>query len=337
VVKCSVVLATFNGALYLPEQLESIRRQVRPPDELVVSDDGSSDSTREVIAAFAAESPFPVRLLDGPKQGCAQNFWTAASLTSGDVIAWSDQDDVWHRDKLAISLDALATTRADMVSHAASVVGPGLQPLGRRYPAYATTRVLGPLQGDPLHVPPGFASAFRRSVFDEIAWDGRPQSHQHKYPLPHDHAVSLMVFARHKRVELRDVLAQYRQHGSNLAGAPRTSGLSTQLRGAVQTPGANYQELADRLVGYAAWLERSDAHEAGRYFRRFAEKALLRSQVRDAPQISARCVSLGEGLWTGAYRSPHHAGFGPKAFANDAASLSMNIALQLSRRLASSS
>jgi hypothetical protein len=48
--------------------------------------------------------------------------------------------------------------------------------------------------------------------------------------------------------------------------------------------------------------------------------------------MSARCVSLGEALWTGAYRRPEHAGFGPKAFANDLVSLSMSLARDLSRR-----
>ena len=336
-VTCSIVLATFDGARYLPQQLESIRLQTRPPDELIASDDGSSDDTSQILAAFATDAPFPVRLVDGPKQGCAQNFWRAANLASGDVIAWSDQDDVWHPDKLRLSLGALASTHADMISHAAAVVGPALQPLGRKYPSYRTTRVLGPLQGDPLHVPSGFASAFRRSLLDEIAWDQRPQSHQHKYPLPHDHAVSLMAFARHKRVELADVLAQYRQHGSNLAGAPKTSGLSQQLRRALRTSGADYEQLAERLAGYAAWLERSDALEAGQYFRRFAEKAVFRSQARSAPRITARCTSLGKAVWTGAYRVPDKAGFGPKAFANDVASISMHIALYVSRRLASTS
>ena len=336
-VTCSIVLATFNGAHYLPQQLESIRVQVRPPDELIVSDDESSDNTREIIAAFATEAPFPVRVLDGPKQGCAQNFWSAANHASGDVIAWSDQDDVWHPDKLRLSLDALASTQTDMVSHAAYVVGPALQPLGRTYPSYRNTRVLGPLEGDPLHVPSGFASAFRRSLLDEIAWDQRPQSHQHKYPLPHDHAISLMAFARHRRVELADVLAKYRQHGSNLAGAPKTSGLSQQLGSALQASGASYQQLAERLVGYAIWLEGSDALDGGQYFRRFAQKALFRSQVRGASEISVRCTALGKALWTGTYRSSDKGGFGPKAFANDLVSVSMSIALHVSRRPASSS
>jgi glycosyltransferase involved in cell wall biosynthesis len=324
VVTCSIVLATFNGARYLPQQLESIRVQARPPDELIVSDDGSSDDTRQIVASFATGAPFPVRVLDGPEQGCAENFWTAAKVASGDVIAWSDQDDVWHPDKLRLSLEALATTHADMVSHAAAVVGPTLEPLGRRYPSYSKTRVLDPLQGDPLHVPSGFASAFRRSLLAEIAWDQRPQSHQHRYLLPHDHSVSLIAFACHKRVELADVLAQYRQHGSNLAGAPKASGLSQQLRGALRTSGADYQQLAERLFGYAAWLEGSDLPEADRYFRRFGGKALSRSQVRTAPRISARCTSLGRAIWTGAYRSPYKAGFGTKAFANDVASLSIS-------------
>jgi glycosyltransferase involved in cell wall biosynthesis len=97
----SIALATYNGAVYLKEQLESIAAQTRTPDELVISDDQSTDDTLKLIVEFAATAGFPVRLsVNESNLGTAKNFEKAISLCRGDVIMLSDQDDVWHRDKL---------------------------------------------------------------------------------------------------------------------------------------------------------------------------------------------------------------------------------------------
>jgi len=58
----SIALATYNGAAYLKEQLESFAAQTRTPDELVISDDQSTDDTLRLIEEFAATARFPVRL-----------------------------------------------------------------------------------------------------------------------------------------------------------------------------------------------------------------------------------------------------------------------------------
>lgn len=319
---CSVVLATYNGAAYLPAQLESIAAQSRPPDELIVSDDGSTDATLDIVTAFAQAAPFPVGVLAGPREGCAENFWRAAKLAGGDAIAWSDQDDVWHPDKLARCLAALAGHGASMVTHSAAVVGPDLAPLGRNYPGYRQLRVLEPLQGDPLHVPSGFATVFRRALLAELDWEGRPISHQHQYQVPHDHAVALWAFGRHRRVELPDVLAQYRQHGGNLAGAPPGTGVA-ELRAALSAAGAQYQQLAERMAGYAQWFERAYLPAAGRYFRRAAERALLRSRLREEGPVGARWATLAASARAGTYRAPYRGGLGARALASDLASLGL--------------
>ena len=97
----SIALCTYNGAVYLKEQLESIAAQTRAPDELVISDDQSTDDTLRLIKEFAAAAGFPVRLaVNESNLGIAKNFEKAIGLCRGDVIMLSDQDDVWHSDKL---------------------------------------------------------------------------------------------------------------------------------------------------------------------------------------------------------------------------------------------
>jgi hypothetical protein len=105
--KLSVVLCTYNGATYLPALLDSLLSQQRLPDELVVCDDGSSDGTAGLVALFAQQAPFAVRWLRQERRlGPAQNFVATAQHAQGDWIAFCDQDDVWHRDKLALALTA---------------------------------------------------------------------------------------------------------------------------------------------------------------------------------------------------------------------------------------
>lgn len=103
----SVAMCTYNGAKFLKEQLESIAAQTRLPMELVICDDRSTDSTIDIIEAFASSAPFPVKLkinpvnLGGSAKGITKNFEQAAGLCTGDLIAFCDQDDVWLPQKLA--------------------------------------------------------------------------------------------------------------------------------------------------------------------------------------------------------------------------------------------
>lgn len=99
--KISIAMATYNGAKYLPEQLQSFVDQSRLPDELVVTDDGSSDETMAILEEFSATAPFEVRYYQNKSTlGYAGNFNHAISRTSGELIFLSDQDDVWFPEKL---------------------------------------------------------------------------------------------------------------------------------------------------------------------------------------------------------------------------------------------
>lgn len=99
----SVALCTYNGAAYLPAQLESLAAQTRRPDELVVCDDRSTDATREILQRFAAAAPFPVRIYaNAANLGVTRNFERSVFQCTGELIALCDQDDVWREDKLAV-------------------------------------------------------------------------------------------------------------------------------------------------------------------------------------------------------------------------------------------
>lgn len=130
----SIAMCTFNGAPFLAQQLESIARQNRLPDELVIFDDGSADETRHILARFTETVPFPFRThVNSPTLGSTRNFEQAIQACEGDLIVLSDQDDVWDRQKLAVIERAfLEDERLGMVFSDADVVDQHLEPLGYR-------------------------------------------------------------------------------------------------------------------------------------------------------------------------------------------------------------
>ena len=100
--RISVAMAAYNGGRFIAQQLESLALQTRPPDELVVSDDCSTDHTVEAIEDFARCCPFPVRLLRQDRNcGPNANFDRAVAACTGDLIFLCDQDDVWLPKKIA--------------------------------------------------------------------------------------------------------------------------------------------------------------------------------------------------------------------------------------------
>lgn len=99
--RVSVAMATYNGALHIRAQLESIAAQSRLPDQLIVSDDGSTDETYFILSEFARTAPFQVRVLRNEVNlGYCANFNVALRETDGDLVFLSDQDDVWFPNKI---------------------------------------------------------------------------------------------------------------------------------------------------------------------------------------------------------------------------------------------
>lgn len=94
-------MATFNGERFLKAQLNSILTQERVPDEIVVSDDHSTDKTLEILKEFQRDTAVEIVILRNEgKSGYTQNFANALSHATGDLVFLSDQDDVWYKSKI---------------------------------------------------------------------------------------------------------------------------------------------------------------------------------------------------------------------------------------------
>lgn len=101
----SVCMATYNGEKYIKEQLSSILSQLSEKDEIIVSDDSSTDKTVEIIESFQDKR---IKILKNNKfRQPNLNFENALKYSKGDIIFLSDQDDVWIENKVEIILNQL--------------------------------------------------------------------------------------------------------------------------------------------------------------------------------------------------------------------------------------
>ena len=103
--KCSICLATYNGEKYIQELLNSILCQIDINDEIIVSDDYSTDNTLTIIRSF---NDFRIKIfMNQGKRGVVNNFGNALKYASGDYIFLCDQDDVWFSNKKNICISYL--------------------------------------------------------------------------------------------------------------------------------------------------------------------------------------------------------------------------------------
>ena len=112
----AILLCTFNGEKFLQEQLNSFTAQTYSNWTLWASDDGSTDNTRALLKDFAdCMGHDRVKVIDGPQEGFAANFLHLLSRPEikADYFAFSDQDDVWHPEKIERSLNVLSTLDAE--------------------------------------------------------------------------------------------------------------------------------------------------------------------------------------------------------------------------------
>jgi glycosyltransferase involved in cell wall biosynthesis len=204
----SVAMATYNGEEHLAEQLESLAAQTRPPDQLVVRDDGSQDGTVALLHAFARRARFRVDVLaGGPHLGYAQNFMAASRECSGGVVFFADQDDVWHPAKLARVTELVRRRRAQAVFHDLVLVGEDRATIAPSYHGLLAER------GLPAAVAiKGCSMAVSRGFLDLWGWPSAGST------VSHDAWVALLSTAFGQRTDLAEPLVDHRLHDRNTSG-----------------------------------------------------------------------------------------------------------------------
>ncbi len=99
--RISVVLASYNGTKYIAEQLDSLRLQTRPADELIIRDDCSTDDTYALCEEYIRRYALDWKLVKASQNGgYRENFRAGVALATGDWIILCDQDDIWEHTKI---------------------------------------------------------------------------------------------------------------------------------------------------------------------------------------------------------------------------------------------
>jgi len=204
-------MATYNGGKYIKEQIDSILCQISTIDELIISDDGSKDETLEVINSY--DDKRIILLHNQSKHGFVGNFENALKNAKGDIIIFSDQDDIWKPNKVKVVTDRLQ--HYDLIVHDADLIDGEGKPLFKTY--YSL-----------MHGNKGFwanlwktrwlgcCMAFRRNVLDACI------------PFPkkvvgHDYWIGMLGMVMFKYCFINDVLISYRRHSNNVSTSSEKS------------------------------------------------------------------------------------------------------------------
>ncbi|MBQ4407180.1 MAG: glycosyltransferase family 2 protein [Bacteroidales bacterium] len=200
----SVCLATYNGEKFLREQLDSILCQLSENDEIVISDDSSTDGTREIIKSYNDRR---IKLyINNGKHGYVTNFENAFVHSNGEYIFLSDQDDIWLPNKIDAVMQSLKSF--DLVMHDANIVNGNGQNLGKTFYSIIKHRKNSFIANwlRPRFL--GCCMAFNRNVLEKAL----PMT-----SLDHDYWIGMLALYKFKVVFLNDALINYRRHGNNVS------------------------------------------------------------------------------------------------------------------------
>jgi glycosyltransferase involved in cell wall biosynthesis len=215
--KISVCMATYNGAAYIEQQLKSILSQLQPNDELIIIDDHSIDATVDLITRIGDSRVHIYR--NNINMGVQKSFEKAIGLASGGIIFLSDQDDVWHPEKVSKFSEifknlpevSMVLSDARIVDNVGRVV---VESFFKRRGGFAPGIVANLVKNRYL----GCVMAFRKNLLEQIL------------PFPtsipqHDMWIGLVNEVYGKAYYISTPLIDYRRHESNASSA------SSNIRG----------------------------------------------------------------------------------------------------------
>ena len=210
----SVAMATYNGAEYIIEQLDSIRRQTKSVDEVVIVDDCSKDETVSLVRAFNEKYPdLNIKLYENEENlGYKKNFKKALSLCDGEILFLCDQDDAWKENKVEVLCNIFETRpEVGLVSSAFVYLG------GKEKSLYARKMKAGELVEVPVedlifhNISQGCAMAMTKEIRDEFL-------EKFTEKLPHDWVLNVIAAMKKKCYYLNEYLFYYRIHDKNTIG-----------------------------------------------------------------------------------------------------------------------
>lgn len=224
--KTSVAMCTYNGEKYISKQLKSILNQTLQPDEVIICDDCSTDTTEKIIKNIISETSLIVKFIKNKKNlGSSKNFEKAISLCTGDIIFLSDQDDVWLPNKIKTITETFNKNKdVDFVFSNAYLTDENLNILKddlfkslnfnqKKINIIKSKKAFNLLLK--TNYATGATIAFKKSLLDVFL------------PLPdiwvHDHYLAFVCSISKKIYPLKSKLIYYRQHNNQQIGTLSTN------------------------------------------------------------------------------------------------------------------
>jgi glycosyltransferase involved in cell wall biosynthesis len=266
----SIALATFNGEKYLEKQLESLIEQDYPNFEIVVSDDGSADTTPEILERYALRDR-RVRLLPPHENvGIVQNFARCFAACRGDLVSPCDQDDVWYPSKTRRLVEAMGD--ALLVYCNSQLVDDNGRPIG-----HTLADTLNMVEGnDPRpflfsNSVLGHAMMFRKHIL---------RNHGGLTQVPHDWWLAFVASNLGHITYLDEVLVDYRRHDASITKEASTNNTSSQRKKFLDEDADRLRAMAEFPGGHQAYA-RSIRSAWLAWHRSYLDLSMLRIVLRD--------------------------------------------------------
>ena len=235
----SVVMTSYNGEKYIEEQIRSILGQTRLPDELIIIDDCSKDSTFDIALRACSKAPDTVKttvLQNEHNLGYIRNFYKAISLASGDFIFLSDQDDIWEENKIETMIKGMEKHQCDVLcSNYDLIDGNGVALPDRS--SYNIPLFIEKFDGDFREI------RFQRLIFGNILQGCTycfTKRVQEKYVLLncdyiiHDKQIMFIGTLLGKVGYLNKKLIRYRIHGNNSVGISKKQKTDIKMKKSIK-------------------------------------------------------------------------------------------------------
>lgn len=229
----AILMATYNGCSYLEEQLDSIFRQTYENWHLYVHDDGSTDSTVEILKRYLTGNPEKMTILNYPSQhGTSENFMSMLEHVEACYYMFCDQDDVWLENKIELSIKSMLSQEKDknipVVVHTdLIIVDEHLQEIYHSLWQYMDIR-------------PSFMRSFHDCIISYVTGCTmliNKTMRDISIQIPRTHALMhdswITACCHHKKglvISLRTPSVLYRQHSNNVLGAIAASRITLKYR-----------------------------------------------------------------------------------------------------------
>ena len=220
--KVDILLATYNGEKYIREQIDSILNQTHKEFRLLISDDGSSDSTRDILNEYKAKDDRIEVFMQEENLGVVKNFEFLLGKVEAKYYMFSDQDDIWKAEKIEKSLKKIEEG-FDLVYSDLEVVDENLN---------VTYESYWKLKGIYKKIKKynNFESLYLNNFITGCTVISKKELIDSFMPLPniskfvlHDYWISLIISQNGKIDYVEEPLIKYRQHKNNKVGSKKKS------------------------------------------------------------------------------------------------------------------